>query len=539
VATNFVDEYLVKLGATVDQSGMQRFYQALKEASVVTEASAAGIASAMGKASLEVVAGFTAMGIAAVGLIDKVGMADQSYRLFAMHMYMAKDAGRALKVTMDALGASMEDITWDPELRGRAHQLIADQRAMAPNGDFDAQMRKVRDIRFEFTRMEVEGEYLAMHVVQDFMKALGMGPDDLLKKLQEFNNWVTHNMPAISTKIVGFVKEMKPLWDDAVIVFHSFEDILKSVAVTFVTLMGVLTGDDSLSGSEFDMQKLGKAMHYVGEGALIAANAIGVLARELAATIALAADFVGVIANMQVYNWHPGVAWDFAKKGILADAPALGKAQDDMGKVTIDAAVGIYARNKMGLSGSASLSGNDPSSGSAHDLVSSYADKFGVPQALAHALAKIESGEDQSAVSPTGPRGVMQLARKTAEAMGVDRNDADGNVRGGMELFARLIKRYHGAPNAIAAYNMGEPDFDKVLAGKMALSGEARAEVAKVLRTAGQHGDVTVGSIVIHLDKPGHTNEQVASVVANKLQNMRGKATQRNLAEFQDQSYSY
>ena len=41
-----IDEYMVRLGASVDQSGMQHFAQALREASNASAVSAKSIASA-------------------------------------------------------------------------------------------------------------------------------------------------------------------------------------------------------------------------------------------------------------------------------------------------------------------------------------------------------------------------------------------------------------------------------------------------------------------------------------------------------------
>ena len=98
-----IDEYMVRLGASVDASGMQRFYQALREASNVSDASAKSIAGAFFKAQTEIVSGFLAIGTAALTMVDKVAMADQQYRMFAMHMFIAKDAARSLKIGMDAL----------------------------------------------------------------------------------------------------------------------------------------------------------------------------------------------------------------------------------------------------------------------------------------------------------------------------------------------------------------------------------------------------------------------------------------------------
>jgi hypothetical protein len=546
MSTNYIDEYLVKLGASVDQSGMHRFHQALREAATVADSSAASIAGAFFKAQTEIVSGFAAIGSAALGLVDKISMADQSYRLFALHMYMSKEAARSLKVAMDALGEPLENLTWDKELRERTHQLIVDQRAMAPNGDFDAQMRKVRDIRFEFTRMEVEGQYLAMHVVTDFMKALGFGPDELLRKLQHFNDWVTHSLPQISERIVTL---FLPVWKDVKDVFGATAEAASAMGVEFTNLVGLLTGDHAIQGTTFNLEKFAGAVVHIVHGFAVFAEAIanveGMLAHLVSALVLVASgNFSGAAAELgaafhDVTAKAVGGVIGGAAGGILGSvAGPIGTGAGALG----GAAIGANIMDKA-FGGTPSSAGSDAN---ISGLVQRYASQLGVNPRLAQALAMQESGMRQFGsgggviTSATGAMGAMQLTGATARALGVDRTNAEDNVKGGMTLFAHLLQKYHGdAPTAIAAYHEGESKMNAILAGRATLSSEARDEVAKVMRGAGGHGDVQVGSITIHIDKPNATNEDVGNAVVARLRSMQDKKVQRNLAEFQGVSWSY
>ena len=310
MSTNYVDEYMIKLGAAVDASGMAHFQQALREASMIADVSFASIAGAAFKAQTEIVGGFLAIGSAALGLVDKVAMSDQSFRLFALHMYMSKESARGLKVAMDALGEPLENLTWDPELRARTAQLLKDQRAMAPDGDFEAQMRKIRDIRFEFTRMEVEGEYLAMHVVEDFMKALGMGPDDILNKLKGFNDWVTHSLPQISQRLVS---DFLPVWNDVVHIMKDAWQVGLDLGQAFTNVMAVLSGDQALAGT-ITLEKFAgsveKLVHWLSlvsdfllkitgllAGGLVGGTVGGLLGSIIGGIAGLAGGFAGVAAG--------------------------------------------------------------------------------------------------------------------------------------------------------------------------------------------------------------------------------------------------
>lgn len=525
MSTTYVDEYLVKLGASVDASGMARFAQALREASNVADHSAKSIAGSMFRAQTEIVAGFAAIGGAVVGMVDKVAMADQQFRLFGLHMYMSKDAARSLKVAMDALGEPLENLTWDAELRARTHQLVKDQQAMGADGDFDAQMKKVRDIRFEFTRMEVEGQYLAMHVVQDFMKALGLGPDELLGKLQKFNDWVTHNLPQISERIV---KDFLPVWRDVKDVLAGAWQVGVDFAQVFTNVVGLLSGDKALTGA-VTLEKFAMSVEKIAHWLALVAEFLNKIAATLGGVLVggtvggLIGSIVGGIAGLP--GGPAGVAAGVLAGG--ATGTAIGGGVGGAGGAAFD----LYRHFNPG--GQGTVVGNLPGS-DARALVSKYATQFGVDAALANALVQQESGFNQGAISSTGALGIMQLTRGTAMGLGVDRSDADSNVRGGMQLFAHLLQRYGDAPTAIAAYHEGEPKMDAILAGRATLSSEARGEVAAVMRGAGTQGDVHVGTITIHVtQQPGESGKDLAQ----RIVDTQNKRVQRNITEFRDLSW--
>lgn len=570
-----IDEYLVKLGGAVDQSGMQRFHQALREASVASEVSAADIAGAFMKAQTEIVGGFSAIGAAALGLADKVAMADQSYRLFALHMYMGKDAARSLKVAMDALNAPLEDLTWDAELRARTHQLVMDQRAMAPSGDFDAQMRKIRDVRFEFTRMEVELQYLSMHVVQDFMQALGLGPDELLTKLRKFNDWVIHDLPQISQRVVTM---FMPIWHSVEMVGNATWKAFHAASVAFANLVGLLTGDASIEGTAFDIAKLAGAVDHIVLGFARFATAIGNVEEMIAHLVSALAllfsgNFAGAGTELSAAFHSLGAE---AVKGVVGGVVggvgggivgpvvggALGSVFGPAGTAigagiggVVGPGLGTLIGSFLGVNTTSATEHYGPggapqaSAGTAqvHALIDQYARQSGVDPALAHAVARHESGETQydkhgNLVKNPGSSatGVFQLVKGTAKFLGVDSSDTEQNVKGGVMLLHQMLQRYHGnVAEAIGAYGEGAGVMDSVLAGKATLRPEAKDNIAGVMRMMGKHGDVQIGSITIHIDKKNATNEDVARTVVSAIRQDNNKRVQRNLAEFQGSAYGY
>lgn len=97
------------------------------------------------------------------------------------------------------------------------------------------------------------------------------------------------------------------------------------------------------------------------------------------------------------------------------------------------------------------------------------AKRFGVPAALALAVAWQESGWRQDVVSSAGAVGVMQLLPTTGEWVGeamlgsaVNIHDLRGNVRAGVRLLAHYLDRYDGTRDLVlAAYYQGQRAVDR------------------------------------------------------------------------------
>lgn len=89
------------------------------------------------------------------------------------------------------------------------------------------------------------------------------------------------------------------------------------------------------------------------------------------------------------------------------------------------------------------------------DRVSSH---YQVDPKLVHAMIRVESNYDPSAVSSKGAMGLMQLIPATAERFGVrDPFDPRQNILGGVSYLKYLLHLFGGnLPLSLAAYNAGE-----------------------------------------------------------------------------------
>ncbi len=98
------------------------------------------------------------------------------------------------------------------------------------------------------------------------------------------------------------------------------------------------------------------------------------------------------------------------------------------------------------------------------DMIVSAAARYGVDPNLALAVARQESGLNQSARGAAGEIGVYQLMPATAADLGVNPYDAAGNVQGGVAYLRRQIDRFGDLAAALAAYNWGEGNVARALA---------------------------------------------------------------------------
>ncbi|HEX5411267.1 MAG TPA: lytic transglycosylase domain-containing protein [Terriglobia bacterium] len=91
-------------------------------------------------------------------------------------------------------------------------------------------------------------------------------------------------------------------------------------------------------------------------------------------------------------------------------------------------------------------------------IIDRVSNRYQVDPRLVHAMIRVESNYDASAVSSKGAMGLMQLIPATAQRFGVQNPfDPRQNIQGGVSYLKYLLNLFGGnLPLSLAAYNAGE-----------------------------------------------------------------------------------
>ncbi len=125
--------------------------------------------------------------------------------------------------------------------------------------------------------------------------------------------------------------------------------------------------------------------------------------------------------------------------------------------------------------------------------------RHAVSATLVEAVAWRESRFNQTAISPKGAMGVMQLMPATARQLGVDASDTRANIEGGVAYLSQMLQLFEGdIPRALAAYNAGPGAVQRY--GGVPPYAETRAYVRAILGRLGPVGGGAIGGLGVRAE---------------------------------------
>lgn len=196
-----IKEYLVSLGIKVDQGGFNQANNTINQTGKNIKSSTSQWASDFMIAGGIITTALASITASMVSLATTTAKQDLAMEKYARNMMVSKNQAREMKMAMDALGESVQDIQLTPELMQRYRSLVLDSRKMAIGGDYEATMRNFRDLMFEFTRLKQEAAYALQWVGYYLMKYLNRPINDAKKQFKDFNDMFIINMSQWTEKI--------------------------------------------------------------------------------------------------------------------------------------------------------------------------------------------------------------------------------------------------------------------------------------------------------------------------------------------------
>lgn len=471
--SEIIKSYLVGLSWDIDSAGKNRFEDALRVGAQQVTKFTSGSARGFAEMGAVAITALTGIATTTVALMDSVASGDLQMQLFARRMYMSLPAAREYKMALDALGASAEDVIWGPpEMRERYQQLIADNRRMMSGMgmmDFETQMRKIRDVRFQFTRMRQEGQLFVMGLVKDLSKGLGGDENSILIKLMGWNKWFIDNAPILRQK---FSVYLIPVLRDT---FRILQDIGYIAEVGLNSLVKFL-------GSLYDDPRLKDQSVSLWERSAIALNHVADSIQHIFDKLAAGAAFVdrhpwaaqivgGAIGGAAIGSFIPGVGTAVG----AALGAAAGAANQAINSVQGSGAYRDWQASAM-------------SSQQWHKYAIQSAQKYGLDPGLFMAMIDRESGWNPYAKNPTSTAtGFGQFLEQNWGMYGQNALDPFQNMDMSAHYLSDLTRQYGSASEALRYYgpSAGEqPAYQNYIMRRREQYNEAIG--------AGAYGNVTV-----------------------------------------------
>ena len=201
---NVMKEYLVSLGFNVDRNKLSDALDVVKLGEGKISSLVSKMSTSLGKGTAGIVT-MMASSVVAVGkFTTSVAEADMATQNAANSMWMNVDAYRVTQNAVESLGYSMNELSTiarNPELTNRFSELVELGKQTAAPKELDSMLKKVRDVTFEFDKMQVIAKNGIRQIVYYFLKYLGVDLDNMQNKLASVNKFLQENLPKIAAAI--------------------------------------------------------------------------------------------------------------------------------------------------------------------------------------------------------------------------------------------------------------------------------------------------------------------------------------------------
>jgi hypothetical protein len=508
MSVDVIKSYLVSLSAESDMASFTKLDGVLKTTETTVKKHVGGMVGDLLGFQVAATGVFAAVGFSIIGYIDHLAMLDQKQKLGAIQNMMSVQQYRAVSGALDVMGVSLDEVFHGTkQMQDQFGVLMNDSKQMDAllGKDYEQQMMEVRNVIFQFDRLELKAQRFGMMFASDLLKKLGFGDDGIGKQLERLNAWVLEKMPQWSDE----------LSTDIIPVLHDFWEVLSglgslfwSVASDFVRLTGILTGDDSLSQKEVSFDSFAKTVAHVAD--------------EIA-------RLIGLLHDTEQFGAHTLGAILFGVKDLKG---TLHGETGEQQTANADAAHSELTKAWHYLYGDATE--DKPSTPTS--TLSGFLDSQGmVTDKLMAALAHTESGGNPLAHNAkSDAEGMYQIMPANAAAAGINAYDPAQAATWSRGTMNKLLAHYKGNLDyALAAYNFGEGKLDSLMntGHYVGTDGKMRSQIPQETMDYVKKITGDTLQLTIHVHGANGTPEQLAGAVKKGAVDAYREMQQRQMAQ--------
>jgi hypothetical protein len=190
-----IKEYMIKLGVKVDDAGYNNFVRSLARMDRAADSAAARMAKGFLGAAGVVAGALAAVNATTAGIIQSAAAADLGYQKLARRMWITEGSARAMSKALKAMNETMDDVAWTPELNAQYRELAALSGRLVAPAEFSGQMRYVRSVGFEVTKLKLTAASALEWISYYLVKYLGEPLRKIKTTLASLNDYLARNMP--------------------------------------------------------------------------------------------------------------------------------------------------------------------------------------------------------------------------------------------------------------------------------------------------------------------------------------------------------
>jgi GH24 family phage-related lysozyme (muramidase) len=259
--SEIIRSYLVSLGFEVNQPELAKFDRGLNAAAKTVAEATSGIAKSMLGWQSAIIGAFTSVGFGVLGLIDKISDSEIGFQNFAVQMMMSTDAAKKMKIATDVLGASIDEIAWNPELlrQYKDIQALEDNMQSGLNREgYKSELQDMFRLNEQFKLLRVELTYLSEGLAAGLFKAID--GKSITDRLQGIVDWIQNHGP----EITGFVsQQIAPAFEDWKRIAAEVGQTIGDTTLVFSNLINTLSGDDKFTGTALKVENVAHAFQHV------------------------------------------------------------------------------------------------------------------------------------------------------------------------------------------------------------------------------------------------------------------------------------